>query len=98
MSVLIEYAMFPTDKGISVSQYVARIIKLLEAEKVNYQLTPMGTIAETDTLEGALSIVQKSYEQLSPDCDRVYSTIKLDIKKHGEKMMQQKVESVKSKL
>ena len=30
MSVLTEFAMFPTDKGISVSQHVSKIIKMME--------------------------------------------------------------------
>ena len=30
MSVLLEFAMFPTDKGESVSNYVSRIIKMIK--------------------------------------------------------------------
>jgi uncharacterized protein YqgV (UPF0045/DUF77 family) len=29
MSVLMNYAMFPTDKGSSVSEYVSKIIKMV---------------------------------------------------------------------
>ena len=51
MSVLIEFAMFPTDKGESVSAYVGRIIKMIDAGYNSYKLTSMGTIVEVETLD-----------------------------------------------
>jgi len=42
MSVLVEFSMFPTDKGESVSAYVSRIIKMIDESGVPYKLTPMG--------------------------------------------------------
>ncbi len=32
MSVLMEFAMFPTDKGESISEYVSRILKIIDEE------------------------------------------------------------------
>ena len=75
MSVLMEFAMFPTDKGESVSPYVSRIIKLFKDNEYNYKLTPMGSVIETDTFKEALEILEKSYNQLEPDCNRIYSSI-----------------------
>jgi uncharacterized protein (TIGR00106 family) len=98
MSVMLEFAMFPTDKGESVSEYVGRIIKSIDESGVQYKLTPMGTIVEVDTLEEALSIVAKSYGQLEPDCARVYSSLKLDIRKGKSGRLQQKIESVEKKI
>ena len=46
MSVLVEFAMFPTDKGESVSEYVSRVVKMFKESDVNYQLTPMGSVFE----------------------------------------------------
>jgi hypothetical protein len=42
MSVILEFAMFPTDKGSSVSEYVSRILKVVDQAGLPYQLTPMG--------------------------------------------------------
>lgn len=98
MSVLLEFAMFPTDKGVSVSDYVARIIRNLENKSCTYQLTPMGTIIETENIEQALEIVKESYYLLENDCNRVYSSLKFDIRKNQEKRMQAKMNSIKSKL
>ncbi|WP_111709848.1 MTH1187 family thiamine-binding protein [Lutibacter citreus] len=94
MSVLLEFAMFPTDKGESISPYVSKIIQLIRESGVTYQLTAMGTIIETETLSEALAIVQQSYDVLEPDCDRVYSSLKFDIRKGKTQCLTQKIKSV----
>jgi len=98
MSVLVEFAMFPTDKGESVSEYVSRIIKMFKESKINYQLTPMGTIFEVETMEEATNIINNAYKQLENDCNRVYTTIKMDIRKNKNNRMKQKIESVMNKI
>ena len=96
MSVLVEFAMFPTDKGESVSQYVSRIINIFKNSNISYQLTPMGTVFEVDTIEEATEIINRSYKTLETDCNRVYTTIKMDIRKGKKNRMKQKIESIKS--
>ena len=98
MSVLVEFAMFPTDKGESVSEYVSRIIKIFKESDVNFQLTPMGTIFEVDNIEEATQIINNAYKELEADCNRVYTTIKMDIRKNKSNRMQQKIESVMKKI
>ncbi len=98
MSVLLEFAMFPTDKGESVSNSVSKVIDMIRETCDNYKLTAMGTIIETETLQQALTIVQKSYDILKKDSDRVYSTIKLDIRKNKSGRLTQKIQSIESKI
>jgi uncharacterized protein (TIGR00106 family) len=98
MAVLVEFAMFPTDKGGSVSEYVSKIIQMFKDGDVPYQLTPMGTIFETDNVADALAVVQKAYDVLEPHSERVYSTLKFDIKKNKKGMMQQKIQSIKNRI
>jgi len=97
MSVLVEFAMFPTDKGESVSNYVSRIIKMFKESDIKYQLTPMGTVFEVDSIEEATEVINKSYDQLR-DCNRVYTTIKMDIRKNKSNRMTQKINSIKKKI
>ena len=94
MSVLLEFAMFPTDKGESISPYVSKVIKMIHESGATYQLTAMGTIIETETMSEALALVQQSYDVLEPDCDRVYSSLKFDIRKGKSKCLTQKIKSV----
>ena len=97
MSVLVEFAIFPTDKGESVSGYVSRILKMFKEGDVPYQLTPMGTIFETDTMAQALKIIENTYERLAPDCNRIYATAKFDIRR-GANRMQKKIESIEKQI
>lgn len=101
MSVLLEFAMFPTSdecrKGSSVSHQVAKIIDMIDQSGLAYQLTPMGTIVECTSVPEALGVVEKAYEQLG-ECERVYSTIKLDIRKGEMGRLSGKIASVESKI
>lgn len=94
MSVLLSLAMFPTDKETSVSQYVSRVIKMIDESGASYQLNSMGTTIETETMPEALQIVQKAYELLSVDSKRIYCTITMDIKEGTMGRIAQKIESI----
>lgn len=98
MSVLVEFAMFPTDKGESVSKYVSRIIKMIDEEKIPYKLTPMGTIFEVPEMENALALIGKAHNCLKDDCNRIYSTIKFDIQKNKDNRITGKVDSIEKKI
>ncbi len=98
MSALIEFAIFPTDHGESKSEFVARVIKMIQESGVPYQFTPMGTIIETQTVAEGLEIVQKAYEILQVDCNRIYSTIKIDYRAGKNNRLESKVKSVEAKL
>ncbi|MGD9969468.1 MAG: MTH1187 family thiamine-binding protein [Sulfuricurvum sp.] len=101
MSVLLEFSIFPTSdecrEGSSVSHQVAKIIDMIDQSGLAYQLTPMGTIVECDSVPEALKVVERAYEQLE-ECERVYSTIKLDIRKGKSDRLKGKIESVEAKI
>ena len=101
MSVLLEFAMFPTSDdcrdGSSVSKQVSKIIDMIDNSGVSYQLTPMGTIIEVNDLKQALKLVEKAYEILN-DCERVYSILKFDIRKSKKNRLKQKIASVEKHL
>ena len=95
MSVLSEFTMFPTDKSESKSKEVAEVIKIIRESGVNYQLTAMATLIETQTISEALALVEKCYLKLEElGCNRVYSTLKFDIRKGHENRLKTKIESI----
>jgi len=98
MSVLMQFAMFPTDKGASASPYVSLIIAMIRESGIPYQLSAMGTIIETDTLEEAQSIVSKAYALLQKDCSRVYCSVTFDIRDGAIGRMKEKVKSIEGKI
>jgi uncharacterized protein (TIGR00106 family) len=97
MSVLLEFSMFPTSNecvdGSSVSSYVSKVIDAIDKSGVSYRLTPMGTVIETETMKEALAIIELAYKQLQ-DCDRVYSSLKFDIRKNTKNRLKTKIASV----
>ncbi len=97
MSVLLEFSMFPTSdecrNGSSVSTQVSKIIDAIDKSGVSYKLTPMSTVVETDTMKEALSIIELAYEQLE-DCERVYSSLKFDIRKNSKNRLKTKIASI----
>lgn len=101
MSVLLEFAMFPTSdncrEGASVSKQVAKIIDAIDKSGVAYKLTPMGTIVETETMREALDVIELAYEQVK-DCERVYSSLKFDIRHSDKNRLKTKIKSVESHL
>lgn len=98
MSVLMQFAMLPTDKGASASPYVSRVIAMIRDCGFPYQLSAMGTIIETETLEEAQSVVAKAYSLLQTDCTRVYCTVTFDIRDGNVGRVQQKVASIEAKI
>ena len=99
MSVLLEFSIFPTDQGESVSAYVGPVVQSIRESGLPYQLTPMGTIIETDSLERALGLVQEAHQVLeSAGCRRVYATLKLDIRQGKENRLQGKVDSIRARI
>lgn len=98
MSVLMQFAIFPTDKGASASLYVSRVIEMIRESGLPYQLGAMGTLIETETLEEAQSIVNKAYSLLKDDCTRVYCTVSFDIRDGQTGRITQKIESIESKI
>jgi len=99
MSVLMEIAMFPTDVGESKSSYVAEVIKVIKASGLAYQLTPMATIVEAESIEELCALVPKMYRALEKmGVKRVYSVIKFDIRPGKKDRLNQKIASIKAKL
>lgn len=90
-----EFAIFPTDKGDSVSQYVSRVVAMLRDQNIDYRLTPMGTIVEVETMEEATMLLNRAYSVLQADCTRLYCTAKFDIRQGKSGRMSQKIDSVK---
>ncbi len=99
MSVLLEFSMFPTDKGESVSEYVSEVLKMIKESGADYQLTPMGTVVETDDIRQALELIGEAYDILDGlGCNRVYASFKFDIRKGKANRLSQKIRSVTEKI
>lgn len=91
--VLTEFSMFPTDKGESVSPYVAQILDVIDKSGITYQLTPMGTILE-GSWDEVMGVITACFKTLEKQSNRITTFIKVDYRKGTESRMKSKIEKV----
>jgi uncharacterized protein (TIGR00106 family) len=94
--VLLEFSMYPTDKGESVSDYVKRSLEIIDDSGLDYRLGPMGTCLEGD-IDQVLGVVKQCFERMSQDCDRLAAVIKVDWRRGRQGRLESKIESIRRK-
>ena len=97
---IVEVSVVPLGtKSPSVSQYVAKAVRILEQEKdLKHQTTAMGTIVEGD-LDRILAVVKKMHDGVFGEgVVRVLTTIRIDDRRDKAQTMKAKVDSVREKL
>jgi len=95
--VLLEFSMSPFDKGASLSEYVARVIDVIDKSGLPYQLTPMGTIVEGEWDE-VMALVTACFNVMRTDCERISTSMKIDYRAGKGGRLKSKIESIESKL
>ena len=85
-------------QSASVSEYVADAVKILEHNNVKYQLTPMGTVIEADSVEQLLDVAGQMHKTVLHRLDRVVTFIELDERKDKKLTMEDKLRSIREKL
>lgn len=96
MVVIVEFSIIPLGGGISVSKFLASALKKLDDRKVKYEITPMCTIFEAESVEEAFDLVKAAHEAVfRADVKRVLTTVKIDDRRDVKRDMEEKVESLK---
>ncbi len=95
--VLLDFSMFPLDKGVSLSPYVARSLDIIDRSGLAYRCHSMGTTLEGN-FDAAIEVVKQCFEAMAVDCDRIECSIKIDYRKGRIGRLEGKVASVEQKL
>ncbi|MBS1186047.1 MAG: thiamine-binding protein [Burkholderiaceae bacterium] len=95
--VLLELQIFPNDKGVNLSSYVARAMDIIDKSGVTYQMTPMGTILEGEWDE-VMAVATACFKDLAKDCDRITTNIKTDYRAGDKSRLKSKITSVENVL
>lgn len=99
MSVLVDLSIFPVGQGEHLSTYVAPVVQLISDSGHAHQLTAMGTLVETETIAEALQLIERAQNLLTDaGCERIYATVKLDIRSGPVGRLKQKTASIEAKL
>lgn len=94
--VLLEFSLYPTDKGESVSDYVKRNLEIIDDSGLPYKLGPMGTCLEGEYDE-VMAVVKKCFDTMSADCGRVACQIKIDYREGRSGRLDEKVRTLVEK-
>ena len=97
MSVIVEFSLFPMDKGESLSAYVARSIAIIRASGLPHEFHSMGTCIEGEW-EEVMAVVNRCVEAMCADCRRVNLSLKADFREGPPGRMQRKIDAVLQKL
>ncbi|MCU7496429.1 MAG: MTH1187 family thiamine-binding protein [Ignavibacteria bacterium] len=91
--VLLEFSMSPTDKGESLSSYVAKILDYIDESGVTYRLTPMGTILEGEW-DKVINVVTGCFKLMQQDSRRISVNLKVDYRAGEESRLESKIQKV----
>ncbi len=95
--VLLEFSIFPIDKGESLSPFVARSLDIIDRSGVDYRCHAMGTTLEGE-FEEVMEVVKECFLAMAEDCNRIECSIQLDYRKGRRGRLEGKVASVEQKL
>jgi len=95
--MLVDFSVIPIGGGVSLSDEVAKVIRLIDESGLPYKLNPMGTVVEGEWHE-IMALIEKCHNLVLADQERVLTSIVIDDRKGKVDMIEKKVESVKKKL
>jgi len=98
MNVLVDICVVPMGVGVSVSKYVAACEKIFASAGLSHQLHSYGTNVEGDWDE-VMAAIKKCHETVHEmGAPRIGTTIRMGTRTDREQSMQDKIDSVNSKL
>ena len=92
-----EFSITPIGQGVSVGDFVARCLDLVDRSGLPYRLNPMGTVVE-GSFEEVLGLIARCHKAVANDCDRVSTIIKIDDRKGVRGQLDAKVSAVERRL
>ena len=92
--MVVEFSMFPLDKGESLGRYVARVVDIVDKSKLPHHTCAMGTTVEGNWDE-IFRLIKRCHNALRKDCHRIYTKITVDDRKGAKNRMKGKVQSLK---
>lgn len=97
MSTILDFSIFPLDKGESLSAYVARAIRIVRESGLPYVFSPMSTSIEGEWDE-VLAVVTRCKEELEKDCTRIHVAMRVDWRSGQTGRLTAKIQAVEDKL
>ncbi|WP_428567849.1 MAG: MTH1187 family thiamine-binding protein [Solidesulfovibrio sp. DCME] len=97
MSAILDFSIFPLDKGVSLSTYVARAVRIVKESGLPYVFSPMSTSIEGEWDE-VMAVVSRCKEALEADCGRIHLVMRVDLRDGPGGRLVSKIRAVEEKL
>ena len=91
--MLVSFALFPTDKGESVSKYVAKTIDIVDKSGLPYRTSAMSTVLE-GSWDRVFKVIKKCRDAMAKESSRVYMVITVDDRKKAKNRLTGKVDKI----
>lgn len=98
MSVIMNFAIFPINKGDHIGEYVSKVVEHIRSTGLDYQFSPMGTVIEADTVRELLNVVDEAYKIMDPISDRIYCVMNMDSNKNKSNLISSKRKSIEKRI
>jgi uncharacterized protein (TIGR00106 family) len=95
--MLVSFALFPTDKGESVSKYVTKTIDIVDKSGLPYKTSAMSTVLE-GSWNQVFKVLQKCRNAMVKESNRVYMVITIDDRKGAKNRLTGKVNRIEQRL
>lgn len=95
--MIAQFSIVPLGVGISVSEYIAKVVKIVDESGIPYKLHAMGTIVEGEW-DQVMALIKKCRDALIDELERLLIDIKIDDRKGVTGRIEGKVKSVEEKL
>ena len=90
--MVVEFSMWPM-VGASVSEHVAKVIKMVDESGLPYKVNAMGTVVEGEWDE-VMGLIKKCHQLLAGQAERVITEISIDDRKTRSNRIEGKVASI----
>ncbi|WP_285907758.1 MTH1187 family thiamine-binding protein [Pseudodesulfovibrio pelocollis] len=97
MSVIVQLSVFPLHSQGSLAPHVARVVEVIRASGLPFQLGPMGTAIEGEWAE-VMAVVNACYRELEPDFDRIHLSLTADSRRGRQGGLTSKISSVLTRI
>jgi uncharacterized protein (TIGR00106 family) len=91
--MLVSFSLFPTDKGESVSKYVAKTIDIVDKSGLPYRTSAMSTVLE-GSWDRVFKVIKKCRDTMVKKSNRVYMVITVDDRKKAAGRLTGKVDRI----
>ena len=94
--MLVEFSILPVGQGVSLSDFVAKVVGVVAKSGLPYKVTEMGTLVEGDW-EEVFALIKRCHSAMTGEAGRVVTTIKIDDRKGRSELLKTRLTSLEAK-